>query len=317
MADPERQIVVAIDSGGSTTRVACIDRHADVVGRAVGGAGSPEHSSTSEAAVRSTLAQALADAGRSTGDVVALVAGMAGLNVESDQKWATDHTHLAGLTKSRTHLNDSTIAHVGAFLGEPGVLVIAGTGSIMLGIDRHGRQHRNDQLHHYAGAARHIAYDVVHHLLVGDGADDELLPLALQHWKVASVDELRAAVEAPYEIETVKRSFGTFAPAITSRVDTSSLARNAVAALARRTAFGIRLVGAPLGTPVMWSGAGSLATDGAFIDAVERELARVHADYRHTPAAMSPLGGAILLALRSAGWETSGTVAALISAFSD
>lgn len=316
MVDREREIVVAVDSGGSTTRVACLDRYARVIGRADGGSGSPEHSSTSEAEVRSTLAKALADAGRSTGDVVALVAGMAGLNVESDERWAIEHTHLDGLTESRTHLNDSIVAHVGAFLGQPGVLVIAGTGSIMLGIDRQGRLHRSDHLHHYAGAARHLAYDVVHRLLIGDGGHDQLLPLALLHWGVNDLDALRGAVEAPYESEVVKRSFGTFAPEITSRVDTSALARDAVAELARRTALGLRLVGAPLGNSVTWSGAGSLATDGAFIAAVDHELAQSSADYRYTPAAMSPLGGAALLAIRSAGWETTDTVTALSSAFS-
>lgn len=315
MSDLERQIVVGIDSGGSTTRVACVDRHGQVIGHALGGAGSPEHSSTSEAEVRSTLSKALADADRSTSDVVALVAGMAGLNVESDQRWAAEHTHLDGLTEARTHVNDAIVAHVGAFVGEPGVLVVAGTGSIMLGIDRDGRQHRNDQLHHYAGAARYLGYAVVHRLLVGEGNDDDLLPLALQHWKVANVDELRAAIEAPYETEAVKRSFGTFGPEVTRRVSSSPLAYAAVAELARRTALGIRLVGAPLGDTVAWSGAGSLASDSAFIDAVGRELTRSSAAYRFMPAAMSPLGGAALLAMRSAGWETSKTIAALTAAF--
>lgn len=316
MADPHRQIVVGIDSGGSTTRVACLDRDARVVGRAAGAGGSPEHNSTSEAEVRSALARALVDADRAPADVVSLVAGMAGLNVESDQIWAAEHTRLDGLTSARTHVNDTVIGHVGAFLGKPGVLVVAGTGSMILGIDRNGRHYRNDHVHHYAGAARHLAYDVVHRIVLGDDPDDELVPVALQHWQVADVRALRAAIEAPYESEAVKRAFGTFAPEVTRRHGTSALARASIERLAERTALGIRLAGAPLGEPVVaWSGAGAVASDPTCVDAVERQLAGSNGHYLFTPAALSPLGGAALLALRSAGWESSSTVDALASTF--
>ena len=318
MADLPRQIVIGIDSGGSTTRVACVDRDARIVGLATGAGGSPEHNSTSEAEVRSTLARAIADADRTPADAVALVAGMAGLNAESDHTWAVEHTHLDGLTAARTHVNDTVIAHVGAFLGQPGVLVVAGTGSMILGIDRDGRHYRNDHVHHYAGAARHLAYDVVHRIVVGEHPHDELVPVALQHWQVADVRALRAAIEAPYESEAVKRSLGTFAPEITRRSGSSALAQSAIEQLAARTALGVRLVGEPLGDEVVhWSAAGSLATHATFIDAVTRELHRSSGPYRFAPAATSPLGGAVLLALRAAGWETGSTVDALTAALSD
>lgn len=317
MSDLERQIVVGIDSGGSTTRVACVDHNAQVIGRAIGAGGSPEHNSTSETEVRSTLARAIADAGRTPHDVVALVAGMAGLNSESDQRWAVEHTHLDGLTTARTHVNDTVIAHVGAFLGQPGVLVVAGTGSMILGIDKNGQQHRNDQLHHYAGAARHLAYDVVHRLLIGEGLDDVLLPLALQHWQVADLTALRAAVEAPYESEEVKRTFGTFAPVVTAHCDTSVLARGAVDRLAALTAIGVRLVGAPLGEKVTWSRAGSLATKPEFIAAVTRELEGSSSSFDYRAPAMSPLGGAVLLAMRASGSESPSTLDALSTAFAE
>lgn len=315
MADFDKQIVVGIDSGGSTTRVACVDRNARVVGHAIGGSGSPQHSSTSEATVRSTLQRALSKSGRSTQDVVALAAGMAGLNVEDDQHWAATHTELDGITSTRVHVNDTVVAHLGAFLGEPGVLVVAGTGSMILGIDRDGRQHRNDQLHHYAGAARHLAYDVVHRLLIGDGVNDELGPLVLKHWHVTDLVGLRAAVEASYESEAVKRAFGTFAPIVTAHTQTSPLARGAVKRLAALTAVGIQLVGAPLGAHFTWSGAGSVATNATFVDALTRELEQSGARARFHQAAMNPLGGAVLLGLRTAGWESPDSVNTLAQTF--
>lgn len=311
MIDLERQIVVGIDSGGSTTRVVCVDRHSLVVGSATGAGGSPEHNSSSQFEVRSTLARALATADRTPADVVSLVAGMAGLNQETDQIWAAEHTLVDGMTGSRSHVNDTVIAHVGAFLGRPGVLVVAGTGSMILGIDRDGRHYRNDHVHHYAGAARHLAYDVVHRIVVGDDADDALVAAALQHWGVADVHGLREAVEAPYESEAIKRSFGTFAPKITRRIDTSPLARAAMTRLAERTALGVRLVGDSLGeSTVVWSAAGSLAAHPAFVNSVTAELGETSA-YRFLPAAISPLGGAALLALQSAGWESADSVETL------
>ncbi|WKL01130.1 hypothetical protein Q0F98_30805 [Paenibacillus amylolyticus] len=60
-------------------------------------------------------------------------------------------------------VNDTHIAHTAAFDGEPGIVAIGGTGSLILGRTEQGAWLRNDQFGHYAPtAARFLAYDTVH-----------------------------------------------------------------------------------------------------------------------------------------------------------
>ncbi len=64
------------------------------------------------------------------------------------------------------HVNDAVSAHRGALMDEQGIDVMAGTGSIIVGMTDDGQMIRNYDFHHYAAsAARFIAYDAVIHNL--------------------------------------------------------------------------------------------------------------------------------------------------------
>ena len=164
-----RPYVIAVDAGGSYTRAACVDLDGGVLAKVTGDGSHAAHRAVAAGFVRDAVARAISTADLDPADAVHLVAGLAGLD-SKDTGWTDEFTKVAGLTCSREHLNDAVVAHAGAFAGGPGVVVVGGTGSLLLAVDETGAQFRDWDYHHYVGGARHLAFDVVQRLLVDDAA---------------------------------------------------------------------------------------------------------------------------------------------------
>jgi glucosamine kinase len=316
----DRRYVIGVDSGGSHTRVACVGLDGHRLGVERGAGGSPTHNADSERHVRSTILAAIEQAGLRPGDAVGLVAGMAGFNHESERHWAEAHTEVDGLDCPREFVNDAVVAHAGAFLGGPGIIVIAGTGSMILGITETGEQVRNDRYHHYAGGARHLAFDAMARLLTGDDTDQDadLLSAVLRFWNVPDKPGLR---EQARELESadrneVKHRYGQLARLITSSADQSPLASAACRRLAEATAVGVRLLAAHFKSDVVpVSLHGGLATAPAFDSATRLALtAATRPRVEVVEPALSPLAGAALLALQQAGVTTDRAVTERLAA---
>ena len=128
--------VLAIDGGGSRTRCLAIDRRGRVLGKSE--SGPSNHLLVSGEIVRRSLAEAINDSLRSAGlngDAVACVsAGLAG--VDFDRAGASEmEALLRDLGFQNLVVNgDMVIAHAGALQLKPGVIALAGTGSVVLGI---------------------------------------------------------------------------------------------------------------------------------------------------------------------------------------
>jgi glucosamine kinase len=312
--------VIGIDSGGSHTRVVCAGLDGEVLAVARGAGGSPSHNADSEQHVRAAIRAAIEQAGVRPGDAVGLVAGMAGLDHDDQRHWAEAHVGVDGLDCPRELVNDAVVAHAGAFLGGPGIIVIAGTGSMILGITETGEQVRNDRYHHYAGGARHLAFDAMAHLLVGDDTDQdaELLSAVLRFWDVRDKGGLR---EKARELESadrneVKHLYGKLARLITASAERSPLASAACRRLAEATAVGVRLLAAHFKSDVVpVSLHGGLATAPAFDSATRLALtAAIRPRVEVVEPALSPLAGAALLALQRVGVTTDRTVTERLAA---
>jgi N-acetylglucosamine kinase-like BadF-type ATPase len=135
-----REVILAIDGGGSRTRCLAITRTGRTVGS--GESGASNHLQVASELVHASFTEAIdvaleqAKLGRA--DVVAVSAGLAGVDYDG-----TGATEMEGLFRhigfAQTLINgDMVIAHAGAFGGGPGVLALAGTGSAILGIDVDG-----------------------------------------------------------------------------------------------------------------------------------------------------------------------------------
>ncbi|MEQ7005284.1 BadF/BadG/BcrA/BcrD ATPase family protein [Actinopolymorpha sp. B17G11] len=136
-------------SGGSHTRVVCVALDGRVLGLSQAAGGSPTHDINAKEHVRSAIHDAIHRAGVQSGNAVGLVSGMAGFDGERDLGWAIEHVEVSGLACARYTVNDAVVAQAGAFAGRPGIVVIAGTGSVILGITEDGEHVRNDRYFHY------------------------------------------------------------------------------------------------------------------------------------------------------------------------
>jgi len=308
--------VIAIDAGGTFTRVGCFGLDGVLLAGSRGRGGSPTHNHDAAGNVASAVSAALDSGGLDPGDAVALAAGSAGISRRGsnqgtgDNAWADDYYTFPALTCPRSVVNDAVIAHRGALVGGPGVIVVAGTGSMILAITAAGEEIESGQFEHYAGGARHLVFEAMHRLLSGsaDRSDDSLIREVLAFWGAADLAELRQVVLrlGGTDREELKRRYGALAPMITAAADGSSLADSALRELAARTARGVHVLAPLVATEsterTAVSVAGSLATDPAFGSRLADALAVIGAPAtRLVPPRLDPLGGAAILAYELAG----------------
>ncbi len=304
----ERGVVVGLDGGGTVTRALCCGLDGQPLGYAEAGGASVSHNREEDARRHlQTAAQAALDhAGRSLADVRALVAGLAGLDKPEDQEWAQRLTHNDAMGGPRLHVNDSVVAHAGALLSQPGIIVIAGTGAITFGVNETGRELRNYDFNQYADtAARALTLRCLHRLLAGDyGQEDGAFAQAVLHfWEAASVAELwQAASLWGAQAWTDKiHKWGRMAPLVTQFAQAGApLPRAVCREAAEQISVSIRLLGAGFALrPISVALIGSAARSPYMQQAVAEHLYACAPNTYHlaTPV-LSSSAGAILLALK-------------------
>jgi N-acetylglucosamine kinase-like BadF-type ATPase len=133
--------LIGVDVGGSKTAAGISDGD-QIVARAdgPGAAVRPGRALASAATVAEVVRQALAKAGRLTGDI--LLVGAAGAGREPEREELRKALRSENVAERVVVTTDIEIALAGAFADGPGIVVSAGTGSVAVGRDRTGRQHR-------------------------------------------------------------------------------------------------------------------------------------------------------------------------------
>lgn len=292
--------MIGLDGGGTQTRAICATVDGHVLGYGEASGANPEHNSGGRDAVRAAIDVALTTAKLRPNQVAACVAGLAGLNSARDQPWA-DETISMGFARSRA-VNDAEVALAGAFLLEPGVVAICGTGSTVVGLTRDGVLLRSDWYHHWAGAARTLGFRALQEVAREATApeDRELVDATLAEWGAADANELRARLrdlrDEPEEV--TKRRAGGLAPQVTRLASRSPLAARLCDELAGELARGIELVCRDLvSTERRVSLVGSVARTPAISSRVAALLDGV---VLQEPA-LSPVAGAVLMAIRELG----------------
>ena len=126
-------LFLAIDAGGTKTRCLLADE-IKVLGRAATGSVKLMRVGETEASARlkAMLTEVSIAAGVSLKDVTRTCVGLAGFTIDAVREWA--EREIAKLVGGDLLLvGDEKIAFDGAFRGGPGILIIAGTGSNVLG----------------------------------------------------------------------------------------------------------------------------------------------------------------------------------------
>jgi len=135
------KVLIGADVGGTKTAVA-VSEDGKVVGRAEGpgAAVRPGRALASASTIIEVVRRALSAAGRLTGDV--LLVGAAGAGRQPEREELRTALRTENLVSHVRVTTDIEIALAAAFADGPGIVVSAGTGSVAVGRDRAGTQHR-------------------------------------------------------------------------------------------------------------------------------------------------------------------------------
>ena len=199
-----REIVLGVDGGGTKTHAVITDVRQRVMGEGTSGPSNPLRIGIGNAAtaVREAIDRACAEARVQRADIVAAEIGLAGVR-RGDLRLRMREA-LSGLgIHSIEVVTDAEIALFGATDGQPGLVIIAGTGSVCCGINAQGKRV-------YAGGWGPLAGDegsgswIARRALqsvarAGDGRGTEtiLAEAALSYFNVATTDDLLIAIYAP------------------------------------------------------------------------------------------------------------------------
>ncbi|TFE24510.1 BadF/BadG/BcrA/BcrD ATPase family protein [Cohnella luojiensis] len=302
------EVVIGIDGGGTYTRVMVSDLDGNVLSYIERGSASIYKDEQATLNVHEAIAEALHMTGRTSEQVQALAAGIAGYDNPSDLDWIIPLTDLPGLTCPKWHVNDAVSAHSGALMTQPGIVVIAGTGSIIAGITEDGQFIRNYDFHHYAtSAARFISYDAVYETLAGhsNATDSNLIRLMLEHWNVSSISEFAAVAIRGFTEDRRERDkrFGEFAPFITAAAEHgSSVAVRVCNRAIDQMKVGIELIASSfISNEVAATFIGSVVNSPYFYRALSEQLSTAGSNKRYTVVKpqFSPVAGSVLLALKN------------------
>jgi N-acetylglucosamine kinase-like BadF-type ATPase len=195
---------VGVDGGGSKTEAVIMDADQRVIGEGRAGPSNPLRVGIAGAAtaVREAIDNACAAANLRRGDLVAAEIGLAGARRRELRERMRETLLPLGIGEIKV-VTDAEIALYGATDGAPGLVVIAGTGSICCGINSRGRNFCAGGWGPIAGdegggawLARR-ALRAVAHASDGRGPNTVLTDFACAYFHVTAADDLITAIYAP------------------------------------------------------------------------------------------------------------------------
>ena len=297
--------MLGVDGGGSKTRAVVADAEGAVLGEGLAGPSNPLRVGVSEAAeaVRAAADRACAEAGVRRIELAAAEVGLAGVRRADirDRMRAA----LAGLGVKRVEVvTDSDIALYGATEGKPGLVIIAGTGSVCCGVNARGRRACAGgwgPLVGDEGSGSWIArraLQAVAWAADGRGRKTSLTEAACEYFNVVSAEDLSTAVYAPNVTNARIAGFGGRVveaarrrdPAAREIVDGAGreLARAAVAVIRKlgmgRERFRVAYVG------------GVFAAENLILEPLGEELSRAAPRAFITPPVLAPAEAAARMA---------------------
>lgn len=285
-----------IDGGQTATSAVLADETGRVLSSGSAGPADEVHQSPESTRLRDALCGALRDALANCGldpqtlftAVVAGVSGYEGRVYGAPPDLPANSTLL---------VHDAVAAHAGAFTGEPGVIVIAGTGSVSYGRNARGAEITAGgwgYLFGDEGSGFWLARMMVKRAMYAEdaGEDDPLRGPMLQHFEQPS---LRALARAFYAGEIDRANLAGFAVRVLADPEAGEIVPQVLASLAATVARRLDLPEGPVALT------GGLAADAALRERFAVRLAELLPGAHVQSPRLDPARGALLLALRSAG----------------
>lgn len=300
------QAIIGIDGGGTATRVICVSLSGETLAYHEGKGCNPFHNPNAAHDIPQTILDTLEQAGLTPSQVAHVTAGFAGLDNAKDLKWAQEHLNIPELDCPKDILNDADVAHFGAFGNKPGLLIVAGTGAITLAINESGNRIRNYDIGHYAkAAARHLAFNAIHAILVEKRCDSDtaMINELLAKLSLDEPSQLRNFFDSHkgQPLSELNREIGQLAPIITQHAEQGSpLADYACCKSVDDIAESMEILSGYFASQIIpYALTGSVARSEAISSRLEQRLKRTTTEkaFSETTPLYSPVGGAALAAL--------------------
>lgn len=238
-----RPLVLAIDGGQTSTKALIADTEGNVLGRGTGSPcdhiQGPHGYERNRAAIQSAARAAIADAAVDASAIVAAGMGLTSCPPELDAKPLFEEMLREIVQPAYVWISHDAASNLaGASAGGPGIVVIAGGGSIAYGVDDNGNEFRAGGMGYLMGdegSAWWIGLRAIHAAAGaadGRGDDTDLLPYVLEHY---SIPTIRHIVSILYGPDFRRDQVSALAPDVVRIAHDDAVAREIV------TAAGIRL----------------------------------------------------------------------------
>lgn len=314
-------VVLGIDGGGTRTRAVLVDAGGTVLGVGVA-EGSNVHDVGPTVAgrhLRAAVERAWAVREGAPRRIVAAGFCLAGLVTDADRTVAMAAVAEAGLLTDGTILvldHDGAAAVAGAHLGDPGLVLIAGTGSACYGRGVDGAVLRVGGWGWWFGDEGSGAWlgrealVAVAEATDGRGSATALSAAVLEQLECSDADELlyRVYVRGLDRAGTASLAPLVFVSAAERDAVASAIVQRAADHLARAVEAAVRAIGTERPPLAL---VGGVATAAAMRAPLDRALERRGVDVDIVDAAVAPPFGAALLALERRGPVTTGTLETL------
>lgn len=313
---PEKLVLVA-DAGATHTRTAVVAAEGQILGSgrsAAGNAFAIGHAAASRN-LKMALIMALKEAHIPPARIDFAAVGSASVSHDGRGAKPIVEDMRRYLKTSRIHVvGDGRIALEGALAGAPGVVVVAGTGSIVLAKNSTGQVLRVGGWGPLAGdegSAQWIARRAIQeaaHAADGLTRTTLLIDALRRHFKLINFDRI---IDMIYAHPMTPSELGALAPLVTQAADKSDATAKAIfaegaKALVQQAATAAR--GLHLRKPLISHQGSMFTVEDHFRSAFEKELHLQIPAARFVRPSLPPLGGAFLLALEGCNIHASTAV---------
>ena len=315
--DNEYGYVLGVDGGGTKTLALAADFRGNVLGRGTSGASNYQTVGLDRAiaALKEASEAAMAAAGIDRFEVACF--GLAGVGRESDRDLLLPAIEKLELADRIILVHDAAIALAGATAGQPGVVVLAGTGAMAFGMNSKGGTRRaggwgnilaDEGSAYYIGrralAAACRAYD-------GRGPETVLVSKLMEHF---GLDNFTDIVRKIYKEEASPQKIASLAPLVSQLAEAGDrIAAEILKDAAEELALAARAVIKCLNMEdeeFQVAASGSVFKAGELLLTPFAESVKSIAPRAEVIAPrFEPAIGAVLLALQAVGVDLSGVIA--------